>query len=407
MDSEIAFRSRAEAIGVPKAYVDALCTKGVNKFSAFAFVSSYQPNAPDETPFIKPVQSYVGEDPAAHLPALRRLFWESHTLAVQDMRDRFEARPSQEPKKLSMPDRVDRLKRLKTALTGLTIDTVMEPSHDLVDRFVAQAEEQCFAPVALSLCTSRETEMRAEKKDPVAMNIEGMLKITKSSPGPSAEIGSELHVRSCMVRRALAMHMAGISAFTEVDRWVSKLFGFMLKPALNNNKPPSLQQIIEADKTVWMLVAQRTRGEVLTSGSPRPIDAALAAVQDSPEVAFCLLPRPGGGKGKKKRLGKDSSSDSGPDPRKPKKKKKKVKDDHKKPDDPKKPNTEREEPKKPRIDIPAGANMKGPDGKPNCFAYSRGNCKCQEKEKCGRGMHRCWFCHGTHPGKDCPSRKSE
>ena len=67
---------------------------------------------------------------------------------------------------------MDRLKRLKSALTGLTIDTVMEPSHDLVDRFVAQAEEQCFAPVALSLCTSRETEMRAEKKDPVAMNIE-------------------------------------------------------------------------------------------------------------------------------------------------------------------------------------------------------------------------------------------
>ena len=43
------------------------------------------------------------------------------------------------------------------------------------------------------------------------------------------------------------MHMVGISTFTEVDRWVSKLFGFMLKPALNNNKPPSLQQIIEAD----------------------------------------------------------------------------------------------------------------------------------------------------------------
>lgn len=399
VDSEVAFRSRAEAVGVPKAYVDALCTKGVNKFSAFAFVSSYQPNAPDETPFIKSLQSYVGEDPANHLPALRRLFWESHTLAVQDMRDRFEARPSQEPKKLSMPDRVDRLKRLKLALPGLTIDTVIEPSHDLVDRFVAQAEEQCFAPVSLSLCTSRETEMRAEKKDPVAMSIEGMLKITKSSPGPSAETGSELHVRSCMIRRALAMHMAGISSFTEVDRWVSKLFGFMLKPALNNHRPPSLQQLIEADKTVWMLVAQRTRGEVLTSGSPLPVDAALASVQDSPEVAFCLLPRPGGGgKGKKKRVGRDSSSESHADPKKPKKKKKKVKEDPKKPT---------KDPEKPKIDIPAGANMKGPDGKPNCFAYSRGNCKCQDKDKCGRGMHRCWFCHGSHPGKDCPTRKSE
>ena len=42
-------------------------------------------------------------------------------------------------------------------------------------------------------------------------------------------------------------------------------------------------------------------------------------------------------------------------PRSPRKKKKKVKED------PKKPNTDREE-QKPRIDIPTGANMKGPDG---------------------------------------------
>ena len=54
------------------------------------------------------------------MPALRRLFWESHTLAVQDLRDRFESRAAQEPRKLSMPDRIDRLRKLKGAVSCLS-----------------------------------------------------------------------------------------------------------------------------------------------------------------------------------------------------------------------------------------------------------------------------------------------
>ena len=403
VDSEVSFRARAKAVNVPEAYVDSLCGKGVNTFSAFAFVSSYQPNAPDETPFVKAIQDLVQEDPKKHMPALRRLFWESHTLAVQDLRDRFEARTSEQPRKLSMADRIDRLRKLKTTLPGLTIDSILEPSHALVDRFVAQAEEQCFQPVALSACTSRETEMRSERKDPVALSIEGGLKITKSAPALTADTGSEMHIRSCMTRRALAMHMAGIATFSIVDRWITRLFGHLLKPALNNLKPPNLQQLVEADRTLWMHVAQNTRGAVLTSGAPLPVDAAVEKAQDSPEVAFCLLPRPGGHKSKGVRAS-DSSHSGAKKTKKTKKKKGKGKQNQVE-GGKRKAEDQGEEPKKPRVDIPQGAHMKGPDGKPNCFAYSRGNCKAQDKEKCVRGLHRCWFCHGQRPGHACPKAK--
>ena len=50
---------------------------------------------------------------------------------------------------------------------------------------------------------------------------------------------------------------------------------------------------MEADKTLWVLVAQRTRGQVLTSGSPLPVDSAVEALLDSPEVTYCLMPRIG------------------------------------------------------------------------------------------------------------------
>ena len=79
-------------------------------------------------------------------------------MAVQELKDKYE--PREEAKKLSMADRVDRLHRLHKSLPGLTFDSWLEPSHALVDRAVAFAEEQCLGPLELSKCTSREPELR-------------------------------------------------------------------------------------------------------------------------------------------------------------------------------------------------------------------------------------------------------
>ena len=178
VDSAASFQARAKEVGVPEAYIKTLEARKVTTFSAFAFISAYQPSSQDESPFIAALKSYLGEDPKDHLPALRRLFFESHTLAVQDLRDRYEGRSSHEPRKLSMPDRVDRLRKLKRDLPGLTIDSLLEPSHALVDKLVAQAEEQCFTPIPLSACTARESEMRVQRRRtpwPFALRVPSVL----------------------------------------------------------------------------------------------------------------------------------------------------------------------------------------------------------------------------------------
>ena len=81
-----------------------------------------------------------------------------------------------------MADRVDRLNRLHKSLPGLTLDSWLEPSHALVDRAVAFAEEQCLGPLELSKCTSRESELRSQKRDQVAFKIEGVIKVSKLQP---------------------------------------------------------------------------------------------------------------------------------------------------------------------------------------------------------------------------------
>ncbi|CAE7877928.1 unnamed protein product [Symbiodinium microadriaticum] len=252
---------------------------------------------------------------------------------------------------------------------------------------VMRAEEQCFTPIPLSACTSRESEMRADKKDPVALRIEGTIRITKTAALPHADTSTELHVRACMQRRALAMQLASVATFSVLDSWITKLFAHMMKPTLTNMKPPSLHQLLDADKTLWMLVAQNTRGEMLTAGPVLPIDHAIKTRQDCPDVSFCLLPQRGGSS--KRRLSPDSDSGDEPEGGKRKKKKKKggkAKEDKKTDPPPGPPG-----PRLPKLDLPKGARTKDEDKKPLCFGYSRGTCPHQDKEKCSRGHHRCWW----------------
>ena len=61
-------------------------------------------------------------------------------------------------------------------------------------------------------------------------------------------------------------------------------------------------------------------------------------------------------------------------------------------------------PRLPKLDLFKGARTKDDDKKPLCFGYSTGTCPHQDKDRCSQGHHRCWFCLGNHPGKECPNK---
>ena len=79
--------------------------------------------------------------------------------------------------------------------------------------------------------------------------------------------------------------------------------------------------MVAADQALWQVVAQETRGKILTVGSPKPIDAAVALAKDSAEVMYHLLPL----RDNKRALDEDSDKDKKKDKKhkaddKPKKK---------------------------------------------------------------------------------------
>lgn len=388
LDSSASFKARMVELGLPTAHIEAFERRQVKTHAMFAFISPYQPNATDETPFVDALKDILGAEPGDFLPTYRRLFYESHTMAIQDLRFKLDPWEGQEPRKLAMPERMERLARLKASLTGLTLDAQLEPSHALVDRVVAMAEEQSVYYVALLLCTSRETEVNMLKKEPaLEFTSDGSIRLSKKHHEASADTTGELRVRLCMQRRALAFQLANMASFVTLDTFISKLFALLTKKSIPGYRNISLSQIVAADQALWQKVSQETRGSILTTGDPKPVDKAVTEFMDCAEVTYHLLPS------------KDSHNpDKAPKPPKP----------PKPPKNPRKPNDEIERnPKAPKVDIPDGCVTKDDANQNICFGYNRKSCSVRGA-KCRRGLHICWRkgCFQKHAYPDCPKGKS-
>ena len=93
MDSEAYFDSRMVALGSPVGVQAEMRNRGWTSMGSCAFASPYQPGQADEGAFVQGVLVPVlGQNHAADIaaPRLRRLYFEAHTISIQDLRRRVE-----------------------------------------------------------------------------------------------------------------------------------------------------------------------------------------------------------------------------------------------------------------------------------------------------------------------------
>ena len=256
---------------------------------------------------------------------------------------------------------------------------------------MAMAEEQSVYYVDLALCTSRETEVNMLKKEPaLEFTSDGAIRLSKKHPEASADTTGELRVRLCMQRRAWTFQIANIATFVTLDSFIAKLFALLTKKPIAGYKVVSLAQIIAADQALWQKVSQETRGEILTSGDPKPIDQAVQSFMDAAEVTYHLLPMRDGPKSDPRiKDPKPKKNPKNPNPRD------------------RRPAGEDRDPKTLKIDIPDGCTVKNDSNQNICFAFNRKACPVRGF-KCRRGIHVCWKkgCFGKHALPDCPKEKT-
>ena len=124
LDSTAAFEERARAFGVEAWVIAKFKERNLNAFGRFAFAVAFNHQGQNDKPFVDYVEnlaeSTLGQD---QLAALRRLFFESHTLALADVRIRVESSPdpSTAPRKLPTAERLARQTAQQSRLGGITL----------------------------------------------------------------------------------------------------------------------------------------------------------------------------------------------------------------------------------------------------------------------------------------------
>jgi hypothetical protein len=395
IESNAAFNSRARAIGLSDEIIQAINAGGIATFGTFAFCCPYVPGQPDEEPFKIAMTTLLGREATLGESAgLRRLYYESHAMALSEMKSKVDRTESDEPKALPAAEREARLRAQRARLTGVIITPATQPSNALVDRCFQQLEDQIIKYVPLHRCASREAELSStEKERSLVFDASGNLKVNVKGKECTVSVSTDMQVREAMLRRALAYDQSGMISFEVLNRWIQRLFETMSKHPPPGYAPVTLDQILAADREIFKLVSDATASAVTPlPGGIKPVDAVFERLSTSPEVMFFVLPLPG----RQNAFSTSSKSSDTPPVYKP--------GFDKRPKGNGKGNKGSKGGAKPTGNaLPEGCVAKW-NGKPICFSYNRGYCtRSKPGRRCQYGFHVCYTkdCFKLHPHTEC------
>ena len=394
IDSKVAFTNRALELGITDAEIEALKGANINSYATYAYCCNFQPGQADDAPLTAFLTTTLGAEPSASVASkFRRLFFEAHALSLEDLRSRAERSESSEARVIPLAEKMDRIRLQKERLAGISFTPQSEPSHSLIDKVCQQLDDNVVSYIELQKCTSRQDETLHAKADTsLSLDLSGSLKLSKRQKLEDTNVTGEHRLRQAFLRRNLAYDLAGIGTFSVMDLWTQKLFEKMNEAPLANYRSISAEQILNADKALWVKLSNETRGRLQPkTGDPKAFDTAFQKFSDHPEVLQHMSPlqssaasRPDHGpnfgnvaKGKgqhfsdgKGKHGKGKSKTPGPG-----------------------------------IQVPDNCEIYV-DGKQLCKRWQIGRCTAKVKpgKRCMVGYHMCWKkgCHKNHPGNECP-----
>ncbi|CAE7297549.1 F25B4.6 [Symbiodinium sp. CCMP2592] len=357
LESEAEFTARAQAINMEAAFLEALRNVGIKTFGHLAYICAVNPQSGDDTGLIQAVEDLIKRklDPT-EIPDLRRLWYEANTFAISDLKQRVERSSLDPPRELPLAERMTRLQNQKKRLQGVVFTERVEPSHGLIDKIQSMIDSGALVYLPPHKCPSRALEISADR------------------PGQQVQLN--------------------VLSFAVHEGWHTHMFDAITRDPPPGHKFTSIAQALNADRELWQLIAQESRGELkVVAGADPPLDKFMAALSTHTRVNICLANLPKGSgkgpenkpdhtgqeaKGGRGRGGKGAKGDKG---------NKRKWDDS-------------VDPKRAEIlqllkEMPKGCVSRMPKTRQFlCVLFQHGKCPQQSKDRCNRGLHNCWH-------KDC------
>ena len=189
LDSTATFAARVKDLGLGS-LSERLTELGWTTLGALAF-SAGNPGAPSsESAFEeRVVVPVVGNTASPQAAILRRLYFESTTLAAADMRRRMDRVDDDSVPPLPTEEREARRKRLQGQLVGLEITGDLDPSPSLIHAAHTMSVSGAVKYIAWEACTkfSQEAYLQPRKKQGWAPDASGVVKEHLASDPPNGE----------------------------------------------------------------------------------------------------------------------------------------------------------------------------------------------------------------------------
>ena len=408
LDSGAVFAARLKAVGIPQVHIDKLVQDGIDTMAKMAFLVSCQPGLGEDTPFVEAVTNILGFTEASPmskglLSALRRVWFESHTVALNEVKQRMEKTDDALPKRLPQPEREVRRANQQLRLSGLLLEGQLECSHALIDLIHGMQEDDTLRYVEPSACTHREAELLGTKKEAmVKLDASGFLKQTVRDGVIVSDASTEYRLRLCLQRRSLAFDQMDLLPYAVQEKYHNYLFDLILKPIPSSHKQVSIEQILLADRQIFIRMSETLRNGISKKADGSyPIALALAEALVDPVVNSMLQPMV--------KSSQSSSDNRRQAPYIEKKGKGKGFGGGGKGLVGSKGSGGKKGGKPPYTGMPRdlqGGHAKSPQGKAICFGFNLGGCSRRKtNDGCEKGQHVCCGCFAKeHAYINCPKK---
>ena len=294
-DSTAYFNARAAEYQVPNDLLVALQAAGVRTMAHMAFSIARPGQEFDEGKFddwLRVVNGGVMPTLGA-VAAVRRLHFEAEIVVTSILRSSVE-QPSESsaPKPLPHAERTARMRQLQGQFPGLNLVGLNEPAQALLDECVFQYEHRLLRYIEPAKCNSREAEVMAGKSDRKLRIEANSLSVRESKNTPDEDVSNAYKLQQCLRRRAVAYGFAGLISFAVHEQYIDRLMRRLNTEPPSNYQATSLNQILRADREVWVHLSQNVEDIRPKDTGERPLDRALQDALSDYNVAFHLLPLP-------------------------------------------------------------------------------------------------------------------
>lgn len=407
LDSNAVFQARMSSAGLTPADILRLEAQDITSLGKLAFSCSCTPGSGSDQPFVDLMTDILvatGSPPltAGKVSALRRVWFEAHTVSVAEVKHKVEQTEDSKPRRIPVPERAARARAQQNRLVGLVIAGSMEPSHSLIDYCHNLKEQDTLQYIDPAKCTSRESELSGTKRENfMVAKSDGTLKSQQITTEKPADLNTEYRVRLALQRRSLALDQTDLMTYEISEEYHSFLFALMMTPVPSSHLPLDTAQILRADRQIYHKMAETTRSGISKNLSGvYPLHDALRNARNDPIVSAMLQPLPKSSS-RAENPGKGSSKMQRPAPyAKGSESGGKSKDSSKGKSKGKGKGKNKAFSRMPQALV--GCHSTDKEGKPICYDANLSGCdKAELGKECSKGRHICCYCYGLHSFNDC------